>query len=150
MQWSEKDLHIKLVNNKCTKNLEGAHTNLRLFIVIDDVFDATLGKLPGAERRRSGRSRLENWDGIPSRRAICSSSASPARPCKKKNPSACRLMFNVIIARVIQSVHVAVRAPTQLHDYADPPAFLSPPPTCRDINCLMHFFTGSQWDRGGL
>lgn len=35
-------------------------------------------------------------------------------------------MFNVINRRVIQLVHVAERAPTQLHDYADLPAFFSP------------------------
>lgn len=33
------------------------------------------------------------------------------------------LMFNVINGRVIQLVHVAERASTQLHDYADVPFF---------------------------
>lgn len=63
---------------------------------------------------------------------------------KNKKKSACRFMFNVIIGLVIQLVHVVERAPTQLHDYAAlPAAFLN---VC-DINCLMHFFTGSQSDR---
>lgn len=43
--------------------------------------------------------------------------------CKKETTFACLLMFNVINGRVIQLVHIAERAPTQLHDYADLPAF---------------------------
>lgn len=107
-------MHARRFGLKCDNKSTGAK----------DVFETTLGKLAGAERRLSERTKVGELGpesdllflGFTGS-AVCVASA------KKNKPSACRLMFNVIIGRVIQLVHVAVRAPTQLHDYADPPAF---------------------------